>query len=498
MIERLEAAAGAGLLVERGAGFRFRHGAMREALQTAVGPARRALLHRHAARALDQRPHGDPLAVAVHARLGGDDAIAARAFAEAAAVSLGRADLAGAEAQLRASLRAADAASAHESLARVLMIAQRFDEADSEATLALAMGAGPSASGGRRLGGVLPAPLRPRPAVRRRGRGRGPNPSSAVHASALALGGRIRHGTGDLRGAEERLAGAMHGPAAVRSMAEVWLGQVRAHEGRPLEALALADRALIDPDHVAHPFAALHGRFTRVMALGQLGRIGDGLRACDDLERAVERAGAVGARFPAIAMNVRAWLLRGAERLTEADELNAAALERNAAPDGAGPAGVAVAEGYWVALLDLADGRLVADDPAGAERLLVERMGALDDWDGTMAWHQRHRLGLLRSRLAMAAGDATRGAELAAIVAADATDRGSRRYAALARAWFQLAAGDAAVGDVADTIGVLRDCAALEGWRLADELGRRYGVSDWVRLAADWRGQVIASAGVTG
>ena len=167
------------------------------------------------------------------------------------------------------------------------------------------------------------------------------------------------------------------------------------------------------------------------MALGQLGRIGDGLRACDDLERAVERAGAVGARFPAIAMNVRAWLLRGAERLAEADELNAAALERNAAPDGTGPAGVAVAEGYWVALLDLADGRLVADDPAGAERLLLERMGALDDWDGTMAWHQRHRLGLLRSRLAIAAGDATRGAELAAIVAADATDRGS---AALRRA----------------------------------------------------------------
>ena len=106
----------------------------------------------------------------------------------------------------------------------------------------------------------------------------------------------------------------------------------RAIKQNEVEA-ALADRALIDPDHVAHPFAALHGRFTRVMALGQLGRIGDGLRACDDLERAVERAGAVGARFPAIAMNVRAWLLRGAERLTDADELNAAALERNAAPE---------------------------------------------------------------------------------------------------------------------------------------------------------------------
>ncbi len=48
-------------------------------------------------------------------------------------VSFGRTDLAAAEAQLRASLYAVDTADAHRALARVLMVAQRLDEAAEEA-----------------------------------------------------------------------------------------------------------------------------------------------------------------------------------------------------------------------------------------------------------------------------------------------------------------------------------------------------------------------------
>ena len=177
------------------------------------------------ARALDQRPaRATRSAVAVHARLGGDDAIAARAFAEAAAVSLGRADLAGAEAQLRASLRAADAASAQR-VAR-----PRADDRPALRRGRLRGGArrgdGGRAVGlgGRRLGGVLPAPLRPRPAVRRRGRGARRARGVPCTPSALALGGRIRHGTGDLRrgrgapdGRDARAAGgAQHGRGVAR------------------------------------------------------------------------------------------------------------------------------------------------------------------------------------------------------------------------------------------------------------------------------------------
>jgi len=52
-------------------------------------------------------------------------------------------------------------------------------------------------------------------------------------------------------------------------------------------------------------------------------------------------------------------------------------------------------------------------------------LAALDTWRGTMAWHQRHRLGLLRARLALAAGDAGEAAHLAGAVRDDAARRGA-------------------------------------------------------------------------
>ncbi|MDQ3897752.1 MAG: AAA family ATPase, partial [Actinomycetota bacterium] len=67
VLAQLEAAARAGLIVERGSGFSFRHQLIREALEGATGAARRALVHQQAARALAGRPRPDPLAVAVHA-----------------------------------------------------------------------------------------------------------------------------------------------------------------------------------------------------------------------------------------------------------------------------------------------------------------------------------------------------------------------------------------------------------------------------------------------
>lgn len=54
-----------------------------------------------------------------------------------------------------------------------------------------------------------------------------------------------------------------------------------------------------------------------------------------------------------------------------------------------------------------------------------------------MAWHQRHRLGLLRSRLALSAGDDETAAELAPAVAEDAVSRGPGRYELLAGADLQ-------------------------------------------------------------
>ena len=77
VLAHLEAAARAGVLVERGSRFGFRHELVREAVEAATGAARRALVHQLAARALAARPDPDPLAVAVHARAGGDRTLAA-------------------------------------------------------------------------------------------------------------------------------------------------------------------------------------------------------------------------------------------------------------------------------------------------------------------------------------------------------------------------------------------------------------------------------------
>jgi len=485
VIERLEHAALAGLLVESGPGFEFRHPLFREALAAPVGAARSAFLHREAARVLADRPSHDPLSVAVHARLGGSTEIAARAFHAAAAVSFARSDLAAAAEQLRASLHAVETADARRAMARVLMVAGRLDEAAVEAERAVALGGGPEAL---EIAGWVEYYRRRYERARRFADEavERADPGSPIRASALALAGRVRHGAGDAHGAEECFAGALQGPAAVRGVAEVWLGHLRLHEGRPADALELVEHALIDPDHLAHPFAPLHGRFGRVMALGQLGRVDEALRACGDLRVAIERAGAVGARFPATELNVRAWLLRGIGRFTEADELNRAVIERNGATDGSGPSADGFAEAYWVAWLDLADGRLAHGDPGGAAAVLAQ-MTVMDTWDGTMAWHQRHRLGLLRARVARAGGDDARALQVAGEVANDAARRGTDRYAALGRVQMALAGGDCNREAIAETVAVLRRCAALELPSLLDELGGRFGVDEWTREARERR-----------
>jgi hypothetical protein len=222
------------------------------------------------------------------------------------------------------------------------------------------------------------------------------------------------------------------------------------------------------------------------MALGQLGRVGDALQACDDFRAAIGRAGAVGARFPAIELNTRAWLLRGVGRFGEADELNRAAIERNGASDGSGPSSEVLAEAYWVGWLDLTDGHLARGD-AGAAAAQLPLLEAIDTWRGTMGWHQRHRLGLLRARVARASDDNDRAAQLASDVVSDAVQRGSARYAALGHVQVVLAGGDGDLDRIADSVVTLRRCAALELPGLLDQLAVRFDVDGWRREAQDRR-----------
>lgn len=486
LLAHLEAAAAGGLVVE-GEGFRFRHELERAGLDASVGSTRRALVHRQAARALATRPAVDPLAVAIHARLGGETALAIEWYVAAARISMGRFDLGAAEEQLAAALAIGDSVDALVARARVRMGAGRLEEAAEDAAAAIALGADARAL---EVAGWVAYYRRRYEEARAYAdealeRVTGP----ALRVSCLALAGRVLHASGDLPQAVDQLeqAMALRAPSEVKGLAAVWLAHTRVHQGQPTGSLALVTRALVDPDRLVHPFAPLHGRFARVLAFGQLGRIREALAACDDLDEAVVGAGAAGERFVAVAANCRAWILRWTGCGDQADELNAMAVDSGSWQ---GPR----AETYYAGLLDLVDGRLLAGDGAGAATLL-DRLAPIAEWSGTMAWHQRHRWALARARLALANGDPAGAAELAAGVEADAGALGARRYALLAAAVGALAEGPSADVAALDlVVHGLGECAALDGWPTVAALAQAFGVEEWRTEARRQAAAMIGSA----
>ncbi|HAN35560.1 MAG TPA: hypothetical protein DCQ52_08950, partial [Acidimicrobiaceae bacterium] len=90
VLDHLEAAAGARVLAERGAGFVFVHELVRDALAQGVTAARRAFIHREASSRLQTRTFAEPMEAAFHARLGGEVAAAARALRSGAMVAAER------------------------------------------------------------------------------------------------------------------------------------------------------------------------------------------------------------------------------------------------------------------------------------------------------------------------------------------------------------------------------------------------------------------------
>jgi DNA-binding SARP family transcriptional activator len=488
----LEAAAAARLLDESASGFVFRHALIREALEESAGSARRALVHRDAARALARRPDADALAVAVHARLGGDSARAAAAYTAAAQAALARFDTAEALSYLTQSLALVDSAEAHVARARVHMSLLDNDKAADDAQCAVGLDPGSASlemaawvayyrrrydeartyadSGIARAGGD-PARL----------------------ASCLAVAGRVRHGSGDLSGAVEQLERSTGAPPAIQGVLDVWLAQARVHQGRPLEGIVLADRALVDGARLAHPFAPFHGRFARIMAFGYCGRLADALAACDEMDVVSERAGAAAQRFPAMTANCRGWLLRAAGRRADADESNERAFALSTGHDG-GPRSDAFAEMHYVSRLDLVEARFTAGDLDSADRL-VAGLAVVDTWTGAMSWHQRHRLGLFRARLALADGRADDAIALADAVALDAAARGALRYEWLARGWVAVAGGDGDGARVANVIDGLGRAAALDSWRLVYAIGQKMGVEEWCREAERRAAALVTMAG---
>lgn len=494
LLVHLEAAAAAGLLVDTD-GFRFRHELERAALEASTSTTRRALLHRDAARCLAARPQPDPVVVAVHAQQGGEADLAVRWYVAAARAAEARFDLPIAEGYLDAALELGPAPDALVERAALRMATQRLDEAAADAAAAVEVGGGARAL--EVAGWVAYYRRRYTDALAFADEAllRAADPDLRV--SCLALGARVLHGAGALPEGASRLeeAIAIDASPGVRGLAAVWLSHARLHQGRPVEAESLSSRALVDPDALAHPFASLHGRFARVIALGHQGRLVQALASADAFDAAVVRGGATADRFVGPAANARAWLLRWSGRGAEADELNQRAVDLT---DPVGPR----AEAWYSGMLDVADGRLLAGDADGAAAV-ADRLWGIDSWDGTMAWHQRHRWNLLRARLALLDGDAARAAALAAEVAADAAARGAHRYQVLASAVALVAEpqrarspapSDAAgVLSAADTVDGLAVCAGLEGWSVVASMADAAAVDPW-RVEARRRAGALVSA----
>jgi len=486
VLDHLEEGVRRRFLVEEGAAFVFAHTLVREALASTVGASRAAYIHREAARALVARGGADPLAVARHARLGGELARASAMLVAAARMAVGRFDQEEALRLLDEAVALDDTADARVERARVRSMLARYVEAAADIEAAQARGAGPevlevgawSAHFQRRFGEALTLA----------DRGARQATDMDLRTSCLALGGWVSLAAGDLDGAGSRLEGAVgEAPEASGRLAEAWLGWLRMNQGRPAETLRLvrpeAGRGL-----AAYRFPNAYALMAAAMALAMLGRADEALTTLEALRVDVDRMGA--RRWTPRPLNLRGWIVRNLGAIEEADELNQAAIEAARPQELAEP----LANG----LLDLASGRLVAGDLDTAAALLDEA-AALGEVEHAFRWRHQLRGRLLRSRLDFASGENDAARADAEVLAADAAELGVPRYELQARLLAAVAAHRLGAATHVDEVGALLvrldEAAGLEAWWITGEVARVFGVDAWQDLAGRRVAALAARAG---
>jgi DNA-binding SARP family transcriptional activator len=496
LLDHLEEGVRRQVLVESGTGFQFAHQLVREALRSGTTTARAAFLHRQAARCLAERTHGDPLAAAYHARLGGDPVAAARALSRAADIAASRFDVAGARRLLDEAIDLDD--SSPELRLRRGRVLLRLDDtagaaADVRAVRERVSPDEPAYSAALEVAALVAYLDRDFDrCLRLAEEGVAGTRDPETRASCLALAARVRHAVGDLPGARGVLDDLEPvAPASIAPVVDLWRGFLLVHADEP--ALALR---LLAPDEpvsgrVGYPFAAINRHMVAGYALALSGEPAKALAEIDRMTAAAQREGT--SRFAGRDDNFRGWILRGVGAFGAADDANARAFERSTTQH--------LSEPWAHALLDLADGRLRAGDPHGAETYLARlHHGGTDAY--LFQWRTDLRLGLVRGRWALAAGDPTGAAAAFTAVNETATALGLRRYLVLSRLWLALARR--AVGDrvraeaIASDVDALLGVAPMEAWWLTAEIAGQFGVDAWHRLAADRAEHLAVRAGPHG
>ncbi len=487
VLGHLEDGARRRLLAETSAGFTFRHDLIREALAAGVGESRRTLIHREAARVLAARRYAEPLAVAYHARLGGDPALAATALAEAANRAGERYDHAESERLLSLAIELAGSPAHRLQRARTRILLGDYRQAEEDALAALGEGAG----AGALEVAAWAAYYRRDFAAARQYAGDGARlAGGADRARCLTIDGRARASDGDLSSAAARFeeAVALAPDPAGRLAPAVFLAQIRCWQGRAGEALELARPATHAGPSVQLQPLALYAHITTVHALATLGHAAEALAAIDAWEAEIERQHA--SRFKGRSTNFRAWVLRGLAHLDAADDLNQQALA------GAREVGGVEAEAH--ALLDLATGRLLVGDVEAAARYL-DAVSPLEQGSHANRWRYALRHRLLRARAALAGGRPEIALALAAEVQATAAALGAQRYvdlASLLEAQARVALGESVdAAPIGRVLGALTRHSGLEAWWLAAETAAATGIDAFWPLAEAHAARLAAHAG---
>jgi DNA-binding SARP family transcriptional activator/tetratricopeptide (TPR) repeat protein len=476
-----------GFLVEREGTIEFRHGLVRDALAAGTTAPRRAWIHREAARLLSQRLEPNPLEVARHARLGGDDALAAEGLTAAAAIARSRLDIDGAEAMLDEAIERCDHVAARLQRARTRMAHDDLVGAEEDALEAQARGAGAEALELRAWAARNRHDMQAAMRLGRAGAAAASDPTTRASCQlAVALAHR---GVGELQQAGELLA-AIAGSEPDPSIGlDAWIGALRVHQGAPDEALALLEPLLGSPAGPMHSFWVEHVLQMTAHAYGMVGRVTDALVVVDRLDRELDRRG-TSVRYAGVQASYRSWLLRS---VGEPSAVDAAEEAVDIA---------ASSEIRTQARLDLADALLLLrGDLDAADRAL--RRGEADmevRWFHNR-WRCEQRAGLLRARLLLAGGDVEGAARHASAVEAAATARGDERYRLLGLligACATVSGGALADGDPAPLVAEAKrvtSVAGAESWWLLDDLARTTGLAVLRRRADEAASAAVLAAG---
>lgn len=484
VLDGLELAARRGLIVETAGLFSFRHDLVRAALAEGASAGRTALLHREASRALAARPDADPVRVAEHARLGGEQRVAATHLSRAAARSADRFDVTTAEELLGRALELHPDPETRLARARIRTLRGAYDSALADVDACRELGAAALEVGawaayfGRDFSRAARFAADGAVAA-----------EDPERARCLMVGGRIEHARGELAEAERLLEVALasaRGPDRVAAAA--WLGVLRAHQSRVEEALTLVAPAASRVTGFAQTAATLHALLFSGHAHALAGRPEAALADFASYTEEVDRRQVP--RFAGRGANFSGWVLRNVGQQEMAAELHRAALE------GADPA--VSPELRVAALEDLADDRLLGEDPDAAEAYLVQAEAELRG-DLVFGWRLEMKLASLRARLALAVGDAE-----AALTAADdlvriARQAGVPRYESVAallghRARARLG-GPVDLAAVESDLRLTARSVGVEAWWWAGETAADLGVPAWIGLAETWAHGLAAASG---